>query len=411
MTQLAANRHPTDADPPIEVVGIGADGFTSLNEAAQNAILHADVVIGSWRQLNLLPEGCRAERRPWPSPLIPSIVPMFNELAGCHVVVLASGDPMFHGIGTTLIRILGKHRVHVYSAPSSVSLACARIGWAVDRTPVVSLMTQPVASVIPLVDSGQPFMVLCKDETSVGEIAALLVALNHEAAKLTVLSDLGSADEHQTSGTAALPPKPVSSLNILAVQPNGPKHSCVPGLPDSEYESDGQLTKQDIRALTVSALAPCPGETLWDIGGGSGSIAIEALRAVPGLTAYCFEINEERRTRITRNAHALGVPSLNVHGAAPKALIDAPEPNVIFIGGGITASAVFETAWAALPLGGRLVANAVTVESEQKLWQLRQRYGGTIVRMAISHEYQVGSFTTMKPALPVVQWRVIKEQD
>ncbi|MDO4685616.1 MAG: precorrin-6y C5,15-methyltransferase (decarboxylating) subunit CbiE, partial [Corynebacterium sp.] len=283
MTQLAANRHPTDADPPIEVVGIGADGFTSLNEAAQNAILHADVVIGSWRQLNLLPEGCRAERRPWPSPLIPSIVPMFNELAGCHVVVLASGDPMFHGIGTTLIRILGKHRVHVYSAPSSVSLACARIGWAVDRTPVVSLMTHPVASVIPLVDSGQPFMVLCKDETSVGEIAALLVALNHEAAKLTVLSDLGSADEHQTSGTAALPPKPVSSLNILAVQPNGPKHSCVPGLPDSEYESDGQLTKQDIRALTVSALAPCPGETLWDIGGGSGSIAIEALRAVPGL--------------------------------------------------------------------------------------------------------------------------------
>ncbi|WJZ02626.1 bifunctional cobalt-precorrin-7 (C(5))-methyltransferase/cobalt-precorrin-6B (C(15))-methyltransferase [Corynebacterium freiburgense] len=409
MTQLAAKRHPTDADPPIEVVGIGADGFSSLNEAAQFAILHADIVIGSWRQLNLLPEGCRAERRPWPSPLLPSIEPLFQEFIGKHIVVLASGDPMFHGIGTTLIRIFGVHRVHIHSAPSSISLACARLGWPVDATPVVSLMSKPVASMIPIVDSGQPFMVLCRDETSVGEIASLLVSLGHEAAKLIVLSDLGSADEQQLSGTAILPPKPVSSLNILAIIPNGPTHSCVPGLPDSEYETDGQLTKQDIRALTISALAPKDGETLWDIGGGTGSIAIEAMRAVPSLSAYCFEINEERRTRIARNAVALGVPTLQVLGSAPKALLDAPTPDVIFIGGGITSASVFETAWAALPLGGRLVANAVTIESEQKLWQLRKQYGGTMIRMEISHEHPVGAFTTMKPALPVVQWRVLKE--
>ena len=173
----------------------------------------------------------------------------------------------------------------------------------------------------------------------------------------------------------------------------------------------GQLTKRDIRALTVSALAPRPGEMLWDIGGGSGSIAIEAMRAEPRLSACCFEVNEDRKQRIARNAMALGVPTLKVLGAAPKALLDAPPPNIIFIGGGLTAAAVFETAWAALPVGGRLVANAVTVESEQKLWRLRKQYGGSIMRIAVAHEYRVGTFTAMKPALPVIQWRVTKEND
>lgn len=411
MTQLAAKRHPTDPATPIEVVGIGADGFPGLTETARNALLNAEVIVGSWRQLNLLPEQCRAERRPWPSPLIPSIEPLFQELAGSRVAVLASGDPMFHGIGTTLVRILGAQHIRVHSAPSSVSLACARLGWAVDQTPVVSLVTKPVASIVPFVDGGQPFMVLCRDETSVGEVAALLQALGHEAAKLTVLSDLGSADEQELYGTAALAPNPESALNVLAVVPRGPTHSCVPGLPDAEYESDGQLTKRDIRALTISALAPRPGEMLWDIGGGSGSIAIEAMRAEPRLSACCFEVNEDRKQRIARNAMALGAPTLKVLGAAPKALLDAPPPNIIFIGGGLTAAAVFETAWAALPVGGRLVANAVTVESEQKLWRLRKQYGGSIMRIDVAHEYRVGTFTAMKPALPVIQWRVTKEND
>lgn len=411
MTQLAAKRHPTDPNTPIEVVGIGADGFPSLTDAARQALINADVIVGSWRQLNLLPEQCRAERRPWPSPLVPSIEPLFEELAGRRVAVLASGDPMFHGIGTTLVRIFGAQRLHIHSAPSSVALACARLGWAVDRTPVVSLVTKPVASIVPFVDGGQPFMVLCRDETSVGEVAALLQAVGHEAAKLTVLSDLGSPDEQELNGTAALPPLPVSELNVLAVVPQGPTHSCVPGLPDAEYENDGQLTKRDIRALTVSALAPRPGETLWDIGGGSGSIAIEAMRAEPQLSAYCFEVNHERKARIARNAMALGVPTLKVLGAAPKACVDAPTPDVIFIGGGLTSPALFETVWAALPVGGRLVANAVTVESEQKLWRLRKQYGGEMVRIAVAHEYHVGTFTTMKPALPVVQWRVTKENN
>ena len=393
----------------IVVVGIGADGFTGMGAAAQKVVRDAEVIVGSWRQLSLLPDHIPAKRRPWPSPMLPGIVPLFESLEGMRVVVLGSGDPMFHGIGTTLCRLLGPERIRVIPVASSASLTCARLGWAVDRTPVVSLVSNPVSSIIPLVDQGEPFLVLGRDETTPTEVCTLLRNLGHAAATVQVLSDIGSSDEQHNRFTATDDPQPISALNVIAIQPDGPTRSIVPGLSDDSYDTDGQLTKQHIRALTICSLAPRPGEVLWDIGGGSGSIAIEWLRSSPRTRAWCAESDEVRATRITANANALGVPHLRVVGAAPESLIDAPAPDAVFIGGGLTAEGVFDAAWAGLKPGGRLVANAVTIESEQMLWQLRQRFGGHISRFDISTEHAIGGFTALKAALPVTQWRVVKE--
>lgn len=424
--QATAPKAPAES---ITVVGIGADGFEELGHGAQAAVHRAEVVIGSWRQLNLLPETIRAERRPWPSPMLPAVEPMFREFSGMHVVVLASGDPMFHGVGSTLSRILGHDRIRVIPAPSSASLACARLGWPLDRTPVASLVTRATETLIPLIDSGVRFLVLGRDEYSAGDIARLLSERDLGEVQLTVLSDLGSQDEEIATGTAAQPPRPVSSLNVIAVEPapGVARHtrSLLPGLPDESFEHDGQLTKSDVRALTVSALRPVPGELLWDIGGGSGSVAIEWLRSV-GLAggggtraraeAVCFEADPERAARISRNAVTLGVPWLQVMGAAPGALRQAryPQgrtadaPDAIFIGGGLTTDTLPETAWELLRPGGRIVANAVTVESEQKLIELRRTYGGSLRRIQIATEHAVGGFTTFRPALPITQWRATK---
>jgi precorrin-6Y C5,15-methyltransferase (decarboxylating), cbiT subunit len=341
--------------------------------------------------------------------MLPGIVPLFESLEGMRVVVLGSGDPMFHGIGTTLCRLLGPERIRIIPVASSASLTCARLGWAVDRTPVVSLVSNPVSSIIPLVDQGEPFLVLGRDETTPTEVCTLLRNLGHAAATVHVLSDIGSSDEQHNRFTATDDPQPISALNVIAIQPDGPTRSIVPGLSDDSYDTDGQLTKQHIRALTICSLAPRPGEVLWDIGGGSGSIAIEWLRSSPRTRAWCAESDEVRATRITANANALGVPHLRVVGAAPESLIDAPAPDAVFIGGGLTAEGVFDAAWAGLKPGGRLVANAVTIESEQMLWQLRQRFGGHISRFDISTEHAIGGFTALKAALPVTQWRVVKE--
>ncbi|ALU21479.1 precorrin-6Y methyltransferase [Corynebacterium pseudotuberculosis] len=394
----------------ITVVGISAGGVDELGTQAREALYQADIIIGSWRQLGLVPEDVSAERRPWPSPMLPKIPEIFAELTDLNVVVLGSGDPMFHGIGSTLIRLLPQHSVTVIPHSSSASLACARLGWPLDKTPVYSLVTNAVDHLVLPIQRGGNFLVLGQDEKTPASICDLLVELNQSDAKIIILSDLGSSDEVVVSGTAEQPPTATSSLNVIAVSLQRKGESMLPGLADAHYISDGQLTKRHIRALTLSTLAPRQGETLWDIGGGSGSIAIEWLRSTPGTTAVCFEVVEERRNRIAKNARSLGViDRLTILHGAPDSFDEVPTPpDAMFIGGGLTAPGVFDAAWSRLPMGGRLVANAVTIESESVLWELRKTLGGSMARFDISQEHNVGSFTTMKPALPVLQWSVTK---
>lgn len=408
--------------PPIVVVGVGEDGLAGVSSAAREAVERAEVLIGAPRQLALVREDAGVDAAvpavAWPSPLLPGLASTLHPHRGSRIVVLASGNPLYHGIASTLIRECGSASVKVVPTISSVTLACAYLGWKEDVTPVVSLVTRDAAEVVRYADAGGRFVVLCRSAASVAAVAAVLKSLGHSETRLIALSNLGGPRQAVSLGSVAEPPVAASDLTVLAVDPVGarpPTRSLLPGLDDGHYATTrGQLTKQDVRALSVCALAPRPGELLWDIGGGSGSIAIEWLRSTPGVTARCFEADEHRAELISSNAERLGVPHLKISGAAPLALQDRVEagerPDVVFIGGGLTAPGVAEAAWAALKPGGRLVANAVTVESEQALWALRRQYGGRLVRLAVDTEHAVGSFTTFKPALPVTQWRVTKDQ-
>ncbi|MCC3650493.1 precorrin-6y C5,15-methyltransferase (decarboxylating) subunit CbiE [Streptomyces sp. S07_1.15] len=416
----------------VTVVGIGADGWDGLGRDAREALHRAGTVIGGPRQLALLPPGCTAERVPWPSPLRPAVPRLLAEHAGRRVAVLASGDPMFHGIGRTLAAAVGAERLRVLPHASSASYACARLGWAVEDTEVVSLVGRPAAALAAALHARRRLLVLSAGAGTPGEVAALLCDRGYGPSRMTVLEQLGGgARERRFEGTAAgWPHPPGDPLNVVAVEcrpePDGHRLSAVPGLPDEAYEHDGQLTKRRVRAATLAALAPAPGELLWDIGGGSGSIAVEWMRAGRGCRAVSVERDPVRAARIRRNAERLGVPALRVvTGAAPEALdglADGPAdgrpadgrgpglgpPDAVFVGGGLTAPGLLEACWAALPGGGRLVANTVTLESEALLAEWYRRHGGELVRIAVSSAVPVGGFTGWRQAMPVTQWAVTK---
>lgn len=411
----------------LRVVGIGCDGLAGLTPRAREILSGARRIIGAPRQLALLDvpgaapadPPVTAERHTWPAGYWRRWAEVLAGLDPAADVVLASGDPMFHGIGTTLVRELGADAVEVLPAPSSASLACARLGWALDRTPVVSLVTEPAGRegagcVVPLADAGRPFLVLCRDAGSVADVADALSDRPDTA--LTALTNLGGpragdpAAEHHpcpesvARGSVAKPPAPAGNLTVLAVEPAGPAR---PWLPDGAFDTDGQLTKSPVRELTVTALGPRPGALLWDVGGGTGSIAVEWARH--GGRAVCIERDPVRADRIRRNVAALSGRVEVVHGTAPAALgqlgdAGGPAPDAIFIGGGLTADGMVDACTAALAPGGRIVANTVTLESEAVLWAARDRFGGEVRRIGVERAGKVGSFTAWRPALPVVQW-------
>ncbi|MEU6235762.1 precorrin-6y C5,15-methyltransferase (decarboxylating) subunit CbiE [Kitasatospora sp. NPDC047058] len=404
---------PTSAAGTVTVVGIGADGWPGLAGTSRAALRAAEVVIGGPRQLALLPEDeVTAARVPWPSPLRPAVPGLFAAHEGRRIAVLASGDPMFHGIGRTLAETLGAERLRVLPHPSSVSYACARLGWPLESTEVVSLVGRPLDTLALALHPGRRLLVLSADAQTPAAIARLLTARGYGAARLQVLEQLGGPGERRLDGPADGWPHPAGDpLNVIAVElgPGGPRSSLVPGLPDDAYESDGQLTKRHVRAATLATLAPAPGELLWDVGGGSGSIAVEWLRAHRDNRAVSIERDAVRAGRIARNAAALGVPRLQVvTGPAPAALAGLPTPDAVFVGGGLTAPGLLDACWAALPPGGRLVANTVTLESEALLTEWYRRHGGELLRLAVAHAVPVGGFTGWRQAMPVTQWSAVK---
>ncbi|MFJ1639208.1 precorrin-6y C5,15-methyltransferase (decarboxylating) subunit CbiE [Streptomyces sp. NPDC088256] len=396
------------------VVGIGADGWAGLPDAGRAALADAQVLIGGARQLALLPPSCRGQRVPWPSPLRPAVPGLLAAHAGSRIAVLASGDPMFYGIGRALTEVLGPDGLRILPHPSSVSYACARIGWPVEDTETVTLVGRPAARLAAALHDGRRVLVLSADADTPAVVAGLLRERGFGPSRLRVLEQLGGAEETCLEGTADhWPHPPGDPLNIIAVEcrraPGAPRLGAVPGLPDEAYEHDGQLTKRHIRAATLGVLAPAPDELLWDIGGGSGSIAIEWMRSHPSCRAVTVERDPARAARIVRNADRLGVPALRVvTGRAPGDLAGLPAPDAVFIGGGLTAPGLLGACWDALGPGGRLVANTVTLESEALLAEAHRRHGGDLVRLAVAHAVPVGGFTGWRQAMPVTQWSVRK---
>ncbi|WP_235023822.1 precorrin-6y C5,15-methyltransferase (decarboxylating) subunit CbiE [Streptomyces sp. WAC05374] len=410
---------PVPVSPePVTVVGVGADGWAGLPDASRAALRAADAVIGGDRQLALLPADCAAERVAWPSPLRPAVPRLLAEHRrdGRRVAVLASGDPMFYGIGRALAETVGPGELRVLPHPSSVSYACARLGWPLEDTETVTLVGRPLASLAAALHDGRRLLVLSAGASTPGEVAGLLRERGFAPSRLTVLEQLGSDRENHLTGTAAdWPHPPGDPLNVIAVvcvrEPGALRLGAVPGLPDAAYENDGQLTKRHVRAATLAALAPAPGELLWDVGGGSGSIGIEWMRAHRTCRAVTVERSPERAERIARNAAALGVPGLRVvTAAAPAGLTELDTPDAVFIGGGLTAPGLLDACWAALRPGGRLVANTVTLESEALLADRYRRHGGELVRLAVAHAVPVGGFTGWRQAMPVTQWSATKQE-
>ncbi|MFT9360302.1 MAG: precorrin-6y C5,15-methyltransferase (decarboxylating) subunit CbiE [Acetobacter okinawensis] len=395
--------------PWLSVIGVGEDGLSGLSGTARDLIAQAEYVFGGARHLALvapLPQGvCTA----WPTPFSEGVRQVLA-LRGRQVVVLASGDPFFYGVGGVLARSLGVGEMLCLPAVSSVALACARLGWAREQCHVVSVCGRPVERVRPFLQPRARLLVLSADATSPRLLAEWLVDLGLGAVRCHVLEALGGANERCRSFVAEDgPPPDMGALNLLALEvPANVSALCLPrcaGLPDSCFEHDGQLTRQDIRALTLSALAPRAGELLWDIGGGAGSVSIEWMLAAPECRAITIESVAERAARIMRNAQALGVPDLQVVQArAPQGLDGLDTPDAIFVGGGASRAGVLEQAWAALRPGGRMVVNAVVVETENRLLQAVREWGGRLTRLSIARLDAVGGFHAFRPAMTVTQW-------
>ncbi len=400
----------------IDVVGIGADGWGGLAPASRDAVAAAEVLFGSPRQLDSVPLDATspgAQRVSWPSPLLPTLRSTLDEHADRRRCVVASGDPMFHGIGATLARLLGADALRVFPHPSSVSIACARLGWPLADVEVVSLVARDPATVLPALHPSARLIVLAEDGATPTAVATLLRENGLGACSMTVLESLGGPTERVRVATAEdWRAGDVDPLNLIAVEvpAGGPRRTRNPGLPDDAYAGDGQLTKREVRALTLAALDPSPGERLWDVGGGSGSIAIEWMRTHPRCRADTFERVSTRASTIADNARALGVPGLAIHGAAPAALADAPAPDAIFVGGGATAPGLLDACWAALRPGGRIVVNAVTAETEALVFRWFTEQGGTMRRIQIHRGEPVGGFTGWRPQMPVTQWCAVKGQ-
>ncbi|WP_070884822.1 precorrin-6y C5,15-methyltransferase (decarboxylating) subunit CbiE [Pseudomonas argentinensis] len=397
--------------PWLTVVGIGEDGYPGLGKAARHALLAAEQVVGSERQLALLPPCIRATRLPWPKPF--SLVPVL-ERRGTLVCLLASGDPMLFGVGASLARELEPGELRILPAPSSASLAAARLGWPLQGCTLVSLVARPLAALQAQIHPGVRLLVLSNDGDSPAAIAELLRERGFGPSRLSVFEHLGGERERRIDGLAnGWFLARAADLNLVAIEclagDEAKRLPLTPGLPDDAYRHDGQLTKRDVRAITLSRLAPSPGELLWDVGAGCGSIGIEWMRVHSSCRAIAIEGNEGRQAHIAHNRDALGVPGLQlVAGRAPEALGGLAAPDAIFIGGGVTTAGVLERCWQALKPGGRLVANAVTLQSEAALIAFRGKQGGELTRIEAAQAKPLGGFDTWRGALPITLLEVHK---
>ncbi len=397
----------------LSIVGIGEDGVAGLSPVARGLVSSAEIVFGGRRHLGLAAPLIRGAARPWPTPFDGAAAEVLRH-RGRQICVLASGDPFHYGIGAVLARHIDTREMIAVPAPSAFSLAAAKLGWSLPETVLLSVHGRNLDLLRPHLQPGARILALTSDGDGPAAVATLLKENGFGESRLTVLEALGGPRERISTALATDDARgTVDPLNTLAIEVIAARDARIlpraPGLPDAMFEHDGQITKREIRALTLSSLAPCRGQLLWDIGAGSGSVSIEWMLTDPTLRAIAVEQNAERAARIRRNAAAFGVPGLAiVEAAAPAALAGLPEPDAVFIGGGASDSDVLDTAARALRSGGRLVINAVTVKTEAMLLARHAALGGELTRIAISRAGPIGGETGWRPAMPVTQWVWVK---
>ena len=394
------------------LVGVGEDGIDGLTPAARRLVAQADFVVGGKRHLALAGP-LEAETMTWPAP-IENALDAIEARRGGSVCVLASGDPFFFGVGAMLMRRFGADEMVSIPTPSAFSLAASRLGWSQQDCALLTLHGRPLEAIIPHLQPGARILALSWDDSTPAKVAALLSARGMGRSALTICEAMGGLRERiRTTEAQSFALDDVAALNTIALEVAADREARIlpraPGLPDDWFEHDGQITKREIRALTLSQLAPGRGELLWDVGSGSGSVAIEWMLADPANSAVAIEARRDRAERIARNALSFGVPGLSVvTGEAPHVFADLGAPDAIFIGGGAGAPGMIERAVDALGAGGRLVVNAVTLETQAASVGWRTRWGGELAQIAVAHAEPVGRYSGWRAAMPIVQWRLVK---
>jgi precorrin-6B C5,15-methyltransferase / cobalt-precorrin-6B C5,C15-methyltransferase len=396
----------------LSLIGIGEDGIDALSPAARKLLAQAQLVVGGARHLELAGP-LAAKTMSWPSPIADAI-PQILARRGSPVCVLASGDPFFYGVGTLLSAHIRKDEMQCFPAPSAFSLAAARLNWSLQDCSLISLHGREFERIIPALQPSAKILCLSWDATTPSRLAKLLTGRGLGQSRIAVMEAMGGPRERTRASTAeAFNMEGIDPLNLVAIEIAVTVESRIlpvaSGLADGWFESDGQLTKREVRAVALSSLAPRRGELLWDVGAGSGSMAIEWLLCDPANQAIAIEARADRAGRIARNASSLGVPHLEIiTGRAPEAFKNLRQPQAIFVGGGASDSHLLDTAYAALPPGGRLVVNAVTLETEAELICRVEAHGGELLRIEIARAEPLGSFHGWRPALPVTQWSLTK---
>ncbi|MEM9910280.1 MAG: precorrin-6y C5,15-methyltransferase (decarboxylating) subunit CbiE [Pseudomonadota bacterium] len=398
------------AKPWLHIVGIGEDGMSGLTPATRAVVEAADVIVGGERH-HELSENLRADRLAWPSPF-DALIDTLRGLSGQRVVVLATGDPLWYSVGARIGRDIDPGEIVYHPQLSAFQLGAARMGWSLADVETLTVHGRPVEQMIAFIQPDARLLILTTGEETPAQIARFLTERGFGASRMSVLAAMGGADEARFDGLAESWAHDVPAFNTLAVDCIASSDAAllprVPGLDDDLFQHDGTMTKQEVRALTLAKLMPMRGALLWDIGTGCGSVAVEWMRGARYARAIGIEPRADRRAMAAANALALGTPKLElIDGTAPAALVDLPAPDAVFIGGGLSLE-VFQRAWEALRPLGRLVANAVTLESEAELIALHRAHRGKLVKLNVARAEPVGRLTGWRPAMPVTQWSLVK---
>ena len=398
------------AEPWLHIVGIGEDGMDGLLPATRAVVEAAEVIVGGDRHHDLS-GGVKAERLSWPSPF-DALIDMLKGMKGRRVVVLATGDPLWFSVGARIGRSIDPAEITYHPQLSAFQLASARMGWSLADVETLTVHGRPVEQMIAFIQPDARLLILTTGAETPGQIAAFLTERGFGKSKMSVLASMGGAQEKRFDGIAASWDHIVPEFNTLAVEciaaPDAALLPRVPGLADDLFQHDGTMTKQEVRAATLAKLMPMRGALLWDIGAGCGSVAVEWMRGARYARAIGIEPRADRRAMAAANALALGTPKLQlIDGRVPEALQGLEPPDAVFIGGGLSRE-VFEAAWDALRPLGRLVANAVTLESEAVLVALHGEFGGQLVKLQVQRAEPVGGLTGWRPLMPVTQWSLIK---
>ncbi|SLN44638.1 precorrin-6y C5,15-methyltransferase (decarboxylating) subunit CbiE [Roseisalinus antarcticus] len=396
--------------PWLHIVGIGEDGLDGLTPATRAVVEAAEVILGGDRH-HLLSDRITAERIAWPSPF-DAMIDTIRRLSGRRAVVLVTGDPLWFSVGARIGRAIDPSEIVYHPQLSAFQLAAARMGWSLADAETLTVHGRPVEQMIAFIQPDARLLILTTGADTPGRIASFLTDRGYGQSRMSVLAAMGGSAEQRFDGTAESWAHEVPAFNTLAVEcvaaPDAALIPRVPGLDDALFRSDGTMTKQEVRAATVAKLMPMRGALLWDIGTGSGSVAIEWMRAARYARAIGIEPRADRRAMAAENALALGAPRLElVEGEAPAALDGLPPPDAVFIGGGLSAE-VFAVCWQALRPLGRLVANAVTLESEADLLALHKAHGGQLSKISVHRAEPVGRLTGWRPFMPVTQWSLVK---